>query len=219
MNITSIRHKLTGWLSPFVRLMAKTGITPNQITFLSFLFGMGAAIFYFFSQYLVGSILLAFSGIFDLTDGSVARLTNKKSDFGAIIDWIVDKYVDGIVLFAVGLSVFIAGIPKFMAGIGLQMLFFVAVAGLAVLGSIMNTFIKPVTYAETGYSCKEDGKISDPLEGVGFFGRPETMICLIVGGLFGEFIWIALFIIAVCTNASAIQRIWYLWRRHSEYEE
>lgn len=219
MNITSIRHKLTGWLNPFVRLMAKTGITPNQITLLSFLFGISAAVCYFCSEFLIGSILLALSGIFDLTDGSVARLNNKKSDFGAIIDWIVDKYVDGFVLFAIGLSVFTTGIPKFMEGTGLPMLFFVAAAGLAVLGSIMNTFIKPVTYAETGYSCKEDGKISDPLEGVGFFGRPETMICLIAGGLFGEFIWIAVFIIAICTNASVVQRIWYLWRKHGEYKE
>ncbi|HJJ27795.1 MAG TPA: CDP-alcohol phosphatidyltransferase family protein [Methanocorpusculum sp.] len=219
MNITSIRHKLTGWLNPFVRLAAKTGITPNQITFLSFLFGLGAAFCYFCGAFLIGSILLAVSGILDLTDGSVARLNNKKSDFGAIIDWIVDKYVDGFVLFAVGLSVFIAGTPKFMAATGLPMLFYVAVAGLAVLGSIMNTFIKPVTYAEIGYSCKEDGKISDPLEGVGFFGRPETMLCLILGGLFGEFIWIAVFIIAVCTNASAVQRIWYLWRKCGGYKE
>jgi Phosphatidylglycerophosphate synthase len=199
--------------------MAKTGITPNQITFLSFLFGIGAAVCFFCTQYLIGSILLAVSGILDLTDGSVARITNKKSDFGAIIDWIVDKYVDGFVLFAVGLSVFVAGTPKFMDATGLPVLFYVAVAGLAVMGSIMNTFIKPVTYAETGYSCKEDGKISDPLEGVGFFGRPETMLCLIAGGLFGQFIWIAIFIIAVCTNASALQRIWYLWRRHGEYKE
>ena len=219
MNITSIRHKLTGWLNPFVRLMAKTGITPNQITFLSFLTGIGAAVCFFLSQFLIGSILLAVSGILDLTDGSVARLNNKKSDFGAIIDWIVDKYVDGFVLLAIGLSVFVGGIPAFMAPFGLPQLFYVAVACFAAMGSVMNTFIKPVTYAEIGYNCKEDGKISDPLEGVGFFGRPETMLCLIVGGIFGQFIWIALFIVAVCTNLSALQRIWYLWRKHGAYKE
>jgi len=219
LNITSIRHKLTGWLNPFVRFMAKTGITPNQITFLSFMFGIGSAVCFFFTQYLAGSILLAVSGILDLTDGSVARLNNKKSDFGAIIDWIVDKYVDGVVLFAIGLSVFVAGTPKFMEAFDLPVLFYVAAAALAVMGSIMNTFIKPVTYAEIGYSCKENGKISDPLEGVGFFGRPETILCLIAGGLFGEFIWIAVFIIAVCTNLSAIQRIWYLWRKHGAYKD
>ncbi|MDO5844403.1 MAG: CDP-alcohol phosphatidyltransferase family protein [Methanocorpusculum sp.] len=213
MNITSLRSKLTGWMNPFMRLMALTGMTPNQITFLSFIFGIGAAVCYFYTAFILGSVLLIISGILDLTDGSVARITNKKSDFGAIIDWIVDKYVDGIVLLAVGLS----GIQIISQFAGTSRTLDMAIVGLAVIGSIMNTFIKPVTYAEIGYTCKEDGKISDPLEGVGFFGRPETMIVLIAGGLFG-FMWLAIIIIAVCTNLSALQRIWYLWRKHGEYK-
>lgn len=216
MNITSIRHKLTGWLDPFILLLAKTGITPNQISFLSFLFGLGAAACYLTAHFIPGSILLAVSGILDLTDGSVARLTNRKSDFGAIIDWIIDKYVDGIVLFAIGLSCFVA-VPSYLAGFDIPLIAYLGVAGLAVIGSIMNTFIKPVTYAEIGYTAKEDGKISDPLEGVGFFGRPETMLFLIAGGLFG-FIWISVAVVALCTNLSAIQRIIYLWKRHGGYK-
>ncbi|HJJ86510.1 MAG TPA: CDP-alcohol phosphatidyltransferase family protein, partial [Methanocorpusculum sp.] len=50
-----------------------------------------------------------------------------------------------------------------------------------------------------------------------FFGRPETMLFLIAGGLFG-FIWISITVIAVCTNLSAIQRICYLWKRHGGYK-
>ena len=70
----------------------------------------------------------------------------------------------------------------------------------------MNTFIKPVVYAEIGYREKVEGKIDDPLEGVGFFGRPETFLVLILGGLFNV-IWASVIIIAVCTNLSAMQRI------------
>jgi archaetidylinositol phosphate synthase len=75
----------------------------------------------------------------------------------------------------------------------------------------MNTFIKPVVYAEIGYREKVEGKIDDPLEGVGFFGRPETFLVLILGGVFG-YIWASVIIIAICTNLSAIQRIIYLYR-------
>ncbi len=214
MNITSLRHKLTGWLDPFVALIAKTGMTPNQITLLSLFFGLSAAVCYFCSEFLLGSILLFLSGVFDLMDGSVARLTNKKSEFGAIVDWIVDKYVDGIVLLAIGLS----AVPAYLSSAGISPVVYMGVAGAAVIGSIMNTFIKPVTYAEIGYTCKEDGKISDPLEGVGFFGRPETMIVLVIGGVIG-YIWIAVCIIAVCTNLSALQRIIYLWRKHGGYKK
>jgi archaetidylinositol phosphate synthase len=56
-----------------------------------------------------------------------------------------------------------------------------------------------------------EGKIDDPLEGVGFFGRPETFLFLILGGITG-YIWVSVIIIAVCTNLSAIQRIIYLYR-------
>jgi archaetidylinositol phosphate synthase len=214
MNITSLRHKLTGWANPIVWFFVKTGFTPNQITLLSLFFGIGAAICYFCQSFLVGSILLLISGVLDLTDGSVARITKKKSDFGAISDWIVDKYVDGIVLLAIGLS----GIPIISQFTGFAPTADMFVAGAAVIGSIMNTFIKPVTYAEIGYTCKEDGKISDPLEGIGFFGRPETIIALIFFGVIG-YIWIAVIIVAICTNLSALQRIVYLWKKHGEYKK
>ena len=214
MNITSLRHKLTGWANPIVWFFVKTGFTPNQITLLSLFFGIGAAICYFCQSFLVGSILLLISGVLDLTDGSVARITKKKSDFGAISDWIVDKYVDGMVLLAIGLS----GIPIISQFTGFAPTADMFVAGAAVIGSIMNTFIKPVTYAEIGYTCKEDGKISDPLEGVGFFGRPETIIALIFFGVIG-YIWIAVIIVAICTNLSALQRIVYLWKKHGEYKK
>lgn len=214
MNITSIRHKLTGWMPPLVRLLVKTGISPNAITFLSFLFGIAAAVSFAFGTFILGSILLIISAILDLADGSVARVTGKKTLFGAFIDWIADKYIDGLVLLAVGLSLF-AVQPWYLASYNIPVYVYMLVCGIAVIGSIMNTFIKPVAYAEIGFQGKNDGKIADPLEGVGFFGRPETMILLIVGGLTG-FIWIAMLIIAVCTNISALQRIIYLWKKHGK---
>ena len=37
-------------------------------------------------------------------DGVVARETEKASKFGAVFDWLADKIVDGVVLFAIGLA-------------------------------------------------------------------------------------------------------------------
>ena len=212
MNITSIRHKLTGWMTPVVRLLAKTGISPNTITFISFLLGVAAAVCFFLTYFTAGAVLLVLSGFFDLLDGSVARETGRKSLFGGFIDWIADKYIDGLVLLGVGLSCFIET-PWYLSSVQIPLIAYTAAAGLAIIGSIMNTFIKPVAYAEIGFQGKDDGKIADPLEGVGFFGRPETMILLFLGGVTG-FIWIAVVIIAVCTNISALQRIIYLWKKH-----
>ncbi|HJK03328.1 MAG TPA: CDP-alcohol phosphatidyltransferase family protein [Methanocorpusculum sp.] len=214
MNITALRPRLIGCIDPIGNAFVRIGLKPNQITFLSLIFGIACAVCYMQRLFLLGSILLGVSAILDLVDGNVARKTNRKSDFGAVLDWIIDKYVDGIVLLGIGLSG-TAVISQFLT---VPSWSDTAIVGLAIIGSLMNTFIKPVTYAEIGYTKKEDGKISDPLEGIGFFGRPETIICLILFGLISQ-IWIAVILIAVCTNLSALQRILYLARRHGAYKE
>ena len=214
MNITSLRPRLIGCIEPVANAFVRIGLKPNQITVLSLIFGIACAVCYMFHAFLPGSILLLISAVLDLVDGSVARKTHRKSDFGAVLDWIIDKYVDGLVLLGVGLSG-TAIVSQFVAVPGYVD---AALVGLAIIGSLMNTFIKPVTYAEIGYTKKEDGKISDPLEGIGFFGRPETILCLIVFGLISQ-IWIAVILIAVCTNLSALQRMVYLARRHGSYKE
>ena len=214
MNITALRPRLIGCIDPIGNAFVRIGLKPNQITFLSLIFGIACAVCYMQRLFLLGSILLGVSAILDLVDGNCARKTNRKSDFGAVLDWIIDKYVDGIVLLGIGLSG-TAVISQFLT---VPSWSDTAIVGLAIIGSLMNTFIKPVTYAEIGYTKKEDGKISDPLEGIGFFGRPETIICLILFGLISQ-IWIAVILIAVCTNLSALQRILYLARRHGAYKE
>jgi archaetidylinositol phosphate synthase len=119
----------------------------------------------------------------------------------------VDKYVDTLALLGVGLS----GITIVSQYFPVPPLADFAVVAFAIIGSLMNTFIKPVVYAEIGYHEKVEGKIDDPLEGVGFFGRPETILVLILGGVSG-FTGISVIIIAICTNLSAFQRIMYLYR-------
>jgi archaetidylinositol phosphate synthase len=152
--------------------------------------------------------------VLDLADGVVARETHRHSCFGAVFDWIVDKYVDATVLLGIGLS----GIPILSSLLPVPAVADAAVVMLAIIGSLMNTFIKPVVYAEVGYDERDGGKIQDPLEGVGFFGRPETVLVLCLAGA-GSLvvgpaaIAAAVLLIAVCTNLSAVERVLYLYRR------
>jgi archaetidylinositol phosphate synthase len=207
MNITALRPRFIRYLEPVADIFVRLRITPNQISILSLLAGIICAYLFFRQQLLWGTLALILSAVFDLVDGSVARKTDSHSNFGAVFDWIVDKYVDGLVLLGIGLS----GIPIVSQYIAVPTFTDFAIVALAIIGSLMNTFIKPVVYAEIGYRDKVEGKIDDPLEGVGFFGRPETFLFLILGGVSG-FIGAAVIIIAVCTNLSALQRIIYLYR-------
>jgi archaetidylinositol phosphate synthase len=207
MNITALRPRFIRYLEPVAEIFVRLKITPNQISLFALIAGGVCAFLFFRREFLLGSLALLVSAIFDLIDGSVARKTNAHTNFGAVFDWIVDKYVDAIALLGIGL----AGIPVVSQILPVAPIADFAVVTIAITGSLMNTFIKPVVYAEIGYREKVEGKIDDPLEGVGFFGRPETFLVLILGGVSG-FIWASVLIIAVCTNLSAVQRIIYLYK-------
>lgn len=199
VNITKYRDRLIRYIDPAAAVFARMGLSPNQLTLISLLCGIAAALLYAGQHVYLAAGMLFLSGLFDFIDGGVARISGRTSGFGAAIDWIIDKYVDCLVLIGIAFS----GLadPR--------------IAAIAIFGSMINTFIKPVTYAEIGFERKEDGKIQDPLEGVGIFGRPETVITLIVLSLLNWVYW-AVVIIAVLTNVSALQRIFYLYTHQKE---
>ena len=207
MNLTSRRESLKKLYVPLGLAIARTGIHPNLITLISLFLGTMAAYFFYHGKVLTAVGLFALSGLFDLVDGVVARETEKASKFGAVFDWIADKWVDGLVLGAVG---FAFASPS--------------VAVMAVTLSMLHSFIKPVAYAEIGFSERVKGKIVDPLEGVGFFGRPETHITLIAFALlerspFPLGLNFGIKLIVVLTLISLMLRILYLYKNYGrEYE-
>ena len=208
MNLTKYRDRMIHLISPASRAFARLGLTPNQVTLLAVVCGAGAGVLYALGHaYLGGAALLA-SALLDFVDGGVARINGRASRFGAAVDWIADKYVDGIALIGLGIGGFVD----------------MRLAAVAVFGSLINTFIKPVVYAEIGYAKKEDGKIKDPLEGVGVFGRPETIIVIVAGSALAGATFlgygalaIAGAIVALGTNLSALQRVAYLYRNRGKY--
>lgn len=210
MNITAFRYRFIRYVQPLSGIFIRFGISPNIVTVLSILAGLACAACYASRAFLAGSIFLFISAILDLIDGAVARRSGRETRFGAVFDWIADKYTDAIVIIGVGIS----AIPIISGFLPVPATWDFAIVAVAVTGSLMNTFIKPVTYAEIGFTERRDGKIEDPLEGVGFFGRPETLLILGLGGLVG-YIWVSVIIIAICTNLSALERIMYLYRRFS----
>ncbi len=208
MNLTSKRENLKRFYHPLGEALARFGVSPNLITFFSIVLGSLSAYFFFHHKALAGAFFLFLSGLFDLIDGVVARTTGKTSKFGAVFDWIADKWVDGFVLGSIG---FAYASP------------FVAITAVTV--SMLHSFIKPVAYAEIGYSEKIRGKIVDPLEGVGFFGRPETHIAIILFAIlertslpFGLGLGIKL--ITLFTFLSLLARILYLYKKYGkDYED
>lgn len=206
MNITSKRDTLKKLYSPFGWVLAKANVSPNMITLMAVIFGTLSAVLYFSGHPVIGAFLLFISGVLDLCDGYVAVNNRNATKFGAVFDWIADKWVDGFVLGAVALKY---ANPW--------------VALLAVVSTMLHTFIKPVAYAEIGYQQRDTGKIKDPLENTGFFGRPETFIVLFAASILYPFdhriLTYAVEFIAVMSLLSLFHRLYYLYKRYGkEYE-
>lgn len=76
------------------RFLAQTRITPNQITFFSFLIAVAAAFCFAAGNPLCGGVLAQLSSIIDGVDGEVARLKFQKSNYGGLFDSVLDRYAD-----------------------------------------------------------------------------------------------------------------------------
>jgi CDP-L-myo-inositol myo-inositolphosphotransferase len=84
------------------KYLLKTKITPNWISFLSFILTITGAIFFFLRGYanlVIGGILAQLSSIIDGCDGEIARLKLQTSDFGGWFDAVLDRYADAFLLF------------------------------------------------------------------------------------------------------------------------
>ena len=157
------------------RVLLKTSLTPNQITFLSLLIGLGSAwCFYqgtFFSG-ITGALLLLVSAWVDCTDGEIARLKFMETSWGARFDIYCDNIVHFSVFFSIGMGLF------FATGNSLYILY----GGLAVFGSLVafmilsGSIMKKKQAAEQGKTSETN--LTDQLANRDFIYFLLVMACI-----------------------------------------
>jgi phosphatidylglycerophosphate synthase len=79
---------------PLTEILAKTPVTPNQITILSFFVSLVSAYFFMLGgrgNLIWGAIVWQIATVLDGTDGMLARKTDQCSEFGAKLDTRLDK--------------------------------------------------------------------------------------------------------------------------------
>lgn len=105
-SVVILRH-----LANFIaKLLAKTGITPNQVTVLNFII-FTPLIFYFlvkgtYIDNLIALCLIFVTIILDLCDGILARIKSIQSKFGAWLDGSLDRIFQFLIFCAVIIGVF-----------------------------------------------------------------------------------------------------------------
>jgi len=91
-------------------LIVKTKITPNQISYSMFFFGLIGAYFFSlgaYSGYFLGGLFYIFLNIADTVDGEVARYTKRVSNFGDYLDRLVHYITNSAMIIGLGIGVFI----------------------------------------------------------------------------------------------------------------
>src|SRR5688500_12565132 len=181
--LSRYRDDVRAWSDPVGRGLFRLRLRPNHLTVMGLAVSLLAAAAFIAGHTHGAGALLILAGLFDLFDGSLARASGQVTAFGAFLDSVIDRYSDLVVL--LGIVVFYARTPHTRGAL-------VAMAGL--VGSVMVSYTK--ARAESiGIECN-----------VGVMERPERMICLIAGALFG-LMEPALWALAVLANLTALQRI------------
>ncbi len=173
---------------PVARALLRAHVRPNHLTVVGLGVSILAALALSQGRLRVGALLLALAGLFDFFDGSLARLANSVSAFGAFLDSVVDRYSDLVVLLGVVLYYHRAADTQ---GVLLTM--------ITMVGTIMISYTKARAQS-IGLACE-----------IGLMERPERLIVLIAGATFNV-LTPAVIALAVLTNVTALQRIFYTRR-------
>ncbi|HEX8994847.1 MAG TPA: CDP-alcohol phosphatidyltransferase family protein [Ktedonobacterales bacterium] len=173
-----------------VRPLAALGVTPNMATLIGLaLNGLAAAILAS-GQLRLGGFALLFAGLFDMVDGALARVTNRKTTFGAFFDSTIDRYSEGLTL--LGVIVF-----SLRQAPSQTHVWEVALAYVAALGSVMVSYTRARAEG-LGLSLK-----------TGLMARPERVLLLSGGLILGGAGWLVwtLLLLAVTSVFTSAQRI------------
>ncbi len=93
-----LRHRLQAFFDSCARKLITLSITANQVTLCAFVCGLVSAVFLSLHYGALALIFLWLSGLCDVLDGSVARLTNSAHPFGAYTDLISDRMVESALI-------------------------------------------------------------------------------------------------------------------------
>lgn len=181
-----LRKLFKGVIDPVAKFLLKIGFKPNMITYLGFLLTTAAAVLVATDHITLAGLLLLIGAPLDVVDGSMARQLGESSNYGAFIDSVTDRYSELVLL--LGLLIYYLLDSNVMGCI----LVFVAAAG-----SVMVSYTKARAEA-LGYSAK-----------IGLLSRVERLIVLVVCLVF-QIPMVALWIIAILANFTALQRLFYV---------
>ncbi|WP_235599924.1 CDP-alcohol phosphatidyltransferase family protein [Alkalihalobacillus trypoxylicola] len=169
----------------FTKLVYDLRFSPNMVTLISASMGIFAGVFFAFEYFIIGAFLVQLHHLFDGADGNLARLTNRCSNFGAMLDKYLDRVVRLVLLSSV---LYITDVPIIIKILFVATLFF----DLAIVHYFVLPFMKKYELVRAKWKqwCLNHGIIPAfdifliyfLLSVFGFLGRLDLFIYVIIIG-------------------------------------
>ena len=178
---------------PIARLLSKTKITPNQVSWAAFGVALLSFISFIFGQNIIAGLLAQLSSIVDGADGSLARLKGMTSAFGGFLDAVLDRYAD--ILIVLGLtwwSFYNESYP------GIWLVGFLAIAGTGC-----------ISYTRARIDSEHRHCFDKGLQSLA--SRDIRLFLIMLGAVTGQ-AYFCLIVIAALTNLLVFYRLIYMYR-------
>jgi CDP-diacylglycerol--glycerol-3-phosphate 3-phosphatidyltransferase len=183
-----VRRKAEALMSALARMP----VTPNQLTVIGLALTFLAAVLAALGYLRWAGVVLIFAGTFDILDGALARSTRRSYPYGAFLDSTLDRYSEG--------AMYIGLLAYFISAGGPIQRWLVLATGAALAGSFLVSYVRARAQS-LGFTCE-----------TGLFARPERVVVTVIGLLFGGVVLYAVvFLLAILTNLTALQRIREVW--------
>ncbi len=185
----TVRKHSRVFLEPIARFISWTGLSPNVVTIIGFVLMIGVAIVLSQGYFFWGGILIIGAVLFDAIDGTMARMMGRTSRFGAFLDSTLDRFSEAVIF----LGIFIYLVTQ--KGYEQELILIYA----TVVGSLMVSYARARAEG-IGISLKD-----------GLFTRFERIFILCTGLILNR-LTLALWLLAIFSNLTAIQRMYKVWR-------
>lgn len=185
-----LRPKFQQYLvDPIARLITRTHtIKPNHVTALSLVIGLFIPIALITNNHLLAIIALLISGYLDTLDGTLARIMERSSSIGALLDIVFDRVVEFAIIYGLYLQS-----PAHRSHIALLM-----------LGS---SYVCVTSFLVVGIFHQNDSKKSF-FYSPGLMERPEAFLFFLLMIIIPSSFNILGSIYAVLVTYTAFRRVW-----------
>ena len=177
-------------VKPVGNALRRTGLTPDHLTVLGLLLGIGAAVAIGSGRLLLGLFLVVLAALPDLLDGALAKASDSSSQRGAFFDSTVDRVTDAFLL---------GGIAWYLASEESPHMALLPFAVMAV-SSIIS------------YERAKAESLGIEAKG-GLMERAERIIAICIGLLIPVLLIPILWVMLALTTITAVQRFVKVWKQ------